>query len=179
MYLISAYFDKCSTMQLSRYINLIADFAGNDFMIRNKVPPHMTICSIEARSHVILENAFVEFSEKLRAGDIRIVALGQFLPYVMYVQPVLNEYLSDLSNEVYKALSDIPETKISKFYSPGSWLPHITIGKTLDKEQMQAAFLKLQNSFTPMQAKITELGLSSVNPHTDIIRKKLKYDLHA
>ncbi|SFL55922.1 hypothetical protein SAMN05216390_1481, partial [Lachnospiraceae bacterium KH1T2] len=98
---------------------------------------------------------------------------------VRYVQPVLNEYLSDLSNEVYKALSDIPETKISKFYSPGSWLPHITIGKTLDKEQMQAAFLKLQNSFTPMQAKITELGLSSVNPHTDIIRKKLKYDLHA
>ena len=34
---------------------------------------------------------------KIGAGEINIFSIGQFLPYVMYATPVLNEYLVHLS----------------------------------------------------------------------------------
>lgn len=44
-------------------------------------------------------------------------------------------------------MKDISETSISKYYQPLSWLPHVTIGKKLDKQQMIKAFGVLQDSF--------------------------------
>ena len=63
---------------------------------------------------------------------------------------------------------------VSRYYKPMSWLPHITLGKTLTKEQMQMAFSVMQESFVPFEATITEIGLARVNPHSDVVRWKLK-----
>ncbi len=54
--------------------------------------------------------------------------------------PVLNQYLQEMALQVNHAVSDIPDTTISRFYQPHSWLPHVTLGKTLSKEQMRMAF---------------------------------------
>ena len=92
------------------------------------------------------------------------------MPYVIYAMPVFNQYLLDLSMDVYCAFNQIDETKISKYYKPMSWIPHITLGKTLTKEQMLGAVGILQDGFVPMTAEITEIGLARVNPHEDIVR---------
>ena len=94
-------------------------------------------------------------------------ATGQLLPYVFYVTPVLNEYLTELSNKVYCAFKDLPDTEISKYYRPGNWLPHVTIGKKLSEEQMKQAFEVMYKRFQPLEAEIVEIGLSKVNPHED------------
>ena len=78
-----------------------------------------------------------------------------------------------LSNRIYSAYDSIQETTISRYYKPLSWLPHVTLGKTLDKEQMQRAFQVMQESFAPFTACITEIGLAKVNPHEDVLRFKL------
>ena len=70
-------------------------------------------------------------------------------------------------------MKDIPETSISRYYQPGSWLPHVTLGKTLTKEQMQTAFAVMQDNFQPFTATITEIGLAKVNPHEDVVRFEL------
>lgn len=173
MYLISVYFDDKANRILQRYIDQIAEITGNDFMVAHKVPPHMTISSIEARSVEVLEPVFACLEGKLVSGKIPFVSVGQLLPYVMYVTPVLNDYLSNLSTQVYEAFKDIPETKISRIYQPGSWLPHVTLGKTLDKYQMVEAFKVMQNSFQPFEAAVTEIGLAKVNPHEDVASFKL------
>ena len=54
MYLISAYFDQRTTKNLQKYIDRIAQEAGNTFMTQNHVPPHMTISAIEARNVDVL-----------------------------------------------------------------------------------------------------------------------------
>ena len=82
----------------------------------------------------------------------------------------LNEYLQDLIGKVYEAYKDVDETTISKFYKPNSWLPHVTLGKTLDKEQMIKAFEVLQKNFSVFNAKVVEIGLAKVNPHEDVER---------
>ena len=85
---------------------------------------------------------------------------------------VVKEWLQtqDLSTQVDEAVQNIPETSVSRFYQPMSWLPHVTLGKTLNKEQMRTAFCVLQESFLPFEGQVTELGLAKVNPHEDVVR---------
>jgi len=170
MYLISAYFDEKSNKIIQELINRIAEATGNAFMTEHKVPPHMTVSSIEARNGEVLLPAFESLKGRLYTGEIQFVSIGQLLPYVMYATPVLNKYLQEMIESVYEAVKDIDMTNVSKFYRPNSWVPHVTLGKTLEKEQMIKAFEVLQKSFVPFNAKITELGLAKVNPHEDIDR---------
>ena len=173
MYLISIYFDKQTNKILQWYIDKIAEKTGNYFMIENRVPPHMTIAAIEARNVDILKPAFETLNGKLYSGSMKVVSVGQLFPYVMYATPVLNQELFELSEEVYSTFFDIPETKMSEYYKPFSWLPHITLGKTLDKVQMEKAFQAMQESFVPFTAQYNEIGISKVNPHEDVGRFKL------
>ncbi|MCQ2535439.1 MAG: 2'-5' RNA ligase family protein [Lachnospiraceae bacterium] len=168
MYLVSVYFDEKANKILQRYIDKIAEVTGNDFMTSHKVPPHMTISAIEARDIESLVPAFNSLKNKLKTGTIDVVTVGQLLPYVMYGGAVMNEYLLDLSKVVYEAFKDVPDTSISKYYQPLSWLPHITLGKTLGKNQMAKAFSVLQESFAPISATVTRIGLAKVNPHEDV-----------
>lgn len=170
MYLISVYFDEKTNRILQRYINRIAAGTGNTYMTDNCVPPHMTVSAIEARSVDVLIPAFMELREQIYKGKIHFVSVGQILPYVIYVTPVLNEYLSDVSKQVFEKVKDIPETHISRYYQPLSWLPHVTIGKKLNKEQMLTAFSVLQDGFAPFDADVVEIGLAKVNPHEDVER---------
>ena len=170
MYLISIYFDEKTNKILQRYIDRIAEKSGNYFMIENKVPPHMTIASIEARNVNVLKPAFEDLNGKLCAGNMKVVSIGQLFPYVLYATPVMNQKLFDLSGEIYKAFCDIPETTLSEYYKPFSWLPHITLGKTLDKVQMQKAFQTMQEKFIPFKARFGEIGLAKVNPHEDVTK---------
>lgn len=173
MYLISVYFDEKTNKTLKRYIDKLAEATGNDFMVSHKVPPHMTISAIEARNVDSLVSTFSSLESSLKAGTINVVSVGQLFPYVIYGGVVMNEYLLDLSNLVYKAFKDIPDTSISKYYQPLSWLPHITLGKTLDKDQMMKAFGVMQENFVPINARVTQIGLAKVNPHEDVVRFEL------
>ena len=167
MYLISAYFDETTTKKLQEYINRIYEATGNGFMVENHVPPHMTISAMEARNVDVLVPGFESLEGSLTSQEIQIVSLGQFLPYVFYGAPVLNDYLQQMSQNVFDTFKDIPEVTVSRYYRPGSWLPHITLGKQLSKEQMSQALEAMQD-FTPIKGKIVRIGLSTVNPHMDI-----------
>ena len=173
MYLISIYFDKQTNKTLQWYIDKIAEKTNNHFMIENRVPPHMTIAAIEARNVNVLKPVFETLNGKLYSGSMKVVSVGQLFPYVMYATPVLNQELFELSEEVYSTFFDIPETKMSEYYKPFSWLPHITLGKTLDKVQMQKAFQAMQESFVPFTAQFDEIGMAKVNPHEDVARFRL------
>ncbi len=168
MYLISAYFDEEADRIIRRHIERVADKTGNSFMLDKAVPPHMTISSLEARSADVLIPAFESLAGKIAAGSIQVVSMGQMLPYVFFLSPVLNEYLPEVSETVFEAFADIQDVTVNKFYRPGSWLPHITIAKTLTKEQMKTAFEVMQNGFALFDAGIVRLGLSRVNPHEDV-----------
>lgn len=170
MYLISTYFDDRSNQILQRYIERIAVETKNRFMTEHNVPPHMTISSIEAKNVELLKPYFSSLQKKTICGEIQFVSVGQLLPYVFYVTPVMNDYLWNLSRQIYDTFHEIPDISISKYYQPSSWLPHVTLGKCLTKQQMQIAFALMQDQFVPFTAHITEIGLSKVNPLEDVMR---------
>ena len=173
MYLVSIYFDEETNKILNRYIDKLAEKTGNTFMTEHNVPPHITISQIEARSENVLIPYMAQLRGKLKAGEISIVSVGMLLPYVLYAAPTLCEYLQDLANEVYNNFCDIPETIVSRYYNPASWLPHITLGKKLSKEQLLTAVSIMQTDFAPIKAKVVEIGLAKVNPHEDVVRFEL------
>lgn len=174
MYLISAYFDNKTNNRIQGFMNRIAEKTGNTFMTQNHVPPHMTISSVEARDVELLVPYISILQNKLYQGRIQFVSVGMLFPYVMYVTPILNEYLLDLSQQIYDVIPKDPEITVSKYYRPMQWLPHITLAKKLFKEQMQTAFSIMQESFAPFEGEVTSIGLAKTNPHMDVIR----YDLN-
>ena len=167
MYLVSVYFDDKSNKIISDYINKIAQKTGNTFMTDNHVPPHLTIMSVEARE------VMGKLERYLTKGQIQLVSVGVLLPYVLYVTPVLNLYLEDMIEQVHDMVKNIPEVRMSRYYQPMQWLPHITLGKKLSKEQMQEAFAVMQEQFVPMEVTVSEIGLAKTNPHQDLVRIEL------
>ena len=172
MYLIYAYFDEKTSRTLQRWIHRIAAATGNDFMTANGVPPHLTISALDLRpeQEPALAEAFRTLEPSRCEGNIYIAAPGQLLPYVMFAAPVLNRYLQELSEEVYRRVSAVPTARVSRFYRPMSWMPHITLAKTLTPEQMQTAFTVMQQQFSPLAGRIRSLGLSRTNPYRDLLR---------
>ena len=77
-----------------------------------------------------------QLERSLTKGQIQLVSVGVLLPYVLYVAPVLNLYLEDMIEQVHDMVKHIPEVRMSRYYQPMQWLPHITLGKKLSKEQI-------------------------------------------
>ena len=133
MYLISVYFDNAATKRIQTLIEQIAAASGNHYMTDKQVPPHLTVSAIEARSVDVLFPAVQQLNGRLRQGSIQFVTVGQLFPYVLYTMPVLNAYLQDLALQVGSAVSGIPETAVSKYYHPRSWLPHVSLMSRWEK----------------------------------------------
>lgn len=149
-------------------MNHIAQKTGNYFMQEHHVPPHITVTAIETKREEEVITCLDKITQKLQIEPIQWVSVGAFLPQVIYIEPILNAYLHDLSQVLFQELSKISETIVSPYYRPFGWLPHCTIGKQLTKEQMLQAFSVLQNKFTPFSGKIVKLGIAKTNPHRDI-----------
>ena len=168
MYLISIYFDEETEKRIRNLIEHVAKATGNSFMLDNQVPPHLTIAAVETKHEDMLVVRVEELVKEFHVGEIEWVSIGSFSSKVMYVQPVLSEYLHDMSAVLSQEFGKMEETIPSPYYQPFHWLPHCTIAKQLSKEQMQKAFQVLQNEFVPMKGCITRIGVAKTNPHRDI-----------
>lgn len=176
MYLISAYFDEITNNRIQQYINQVAKKTGNTYMLDGKVPPHITISSFETDE---IEQVIPLLEQSLcerRQGIIQWTSVSAFLPYVLYISPVLNDYLHGLSKECTACLQQVEGLRLSPYYQPFSWMPHTTIGKKLSKEEMQIAFEVMQHQFGPFEGTITRIGLAKTNPYEDIFIKEQTHD---
>ena len=164
MYLISIYFDKKTEIRIQSYINDVANECRNLFMIENQVPPHITISAFETLNVEKIVEDLDSTLSNIKRNKIEWVTVGTF-PAVIFIQPLLNEYLHTLSTSIYDSIIDIPNTKICKYYKPFQWIAHATIAKQLSGEEMQVAFDMLQKSFGMFEGEIVRIELAKKNPY--------------
>lgn len=174
MYLISVYFEEMTDKKIRGYMKQIAKHTGNSTMLDGAVPPHMTIAAFQADSQELAKRVFDRVSEKVHAGKLQWVSVGTFLPQVIYIAPVLNEYIQQLSEITYKEVAKTENVSPCGNYRPYAWMPHATLAKQLTKEQMKKAFEVMQNQFGPFSSKVVKLGLSKTNPYKDLVIFELK-----
>ena len=168
MYLVSLYFDEKTNKNILNLIDKVTRKTGNDFMIAGKVPPHITVSVFETkRENEVLERLQAVAAE-LTCDNLRWVSVGTFLPNVIFLTPVLNAYLQNMTQAIYGIIKDVDETKMNPYYLPFQWIPNTTIAKLLSKEQMQNAFEVLQEQFVPFEGTVTKIGLAKTNPYTEL-----------
>lgn len=173
MYLISIYFDIKSDRQIQNYINAVAKATGNTFMTDNSVPPHITIAAFEARDEHMAEIIFDRIAQKVSGDMINWVSVGCFVPSVIYIAPVLNEYLHKICESAYGELKAAEGIRIDERYKPFNWMPHATIGKKLSPEQLQAAFETIQKRFAVLTSQVTKISLARTNPFGNLKEQQL------
>lgn len=169
MYLVSIYFDEKTNQRLKEYIEQVAKKTGNTFMIDGNVPPHITVGAFESKvSKEELAAVLQPVFENICSGKVQLVSVGTFQTSSIFLSAVYNEYLHEMCKSVCGALENVDNTVIRRNYQPFQWFPHVTIGKTLSKEQQLLAFEELQKSFGLVEAKVVRAGLSKTNPYMDI-----------
>lgn len=179
-YLISLYFDDNTNKQIYGYMEKVAAVTGNDYMLANQVPPHITVSSFEVDANVEndiikqLEDMISMALQDITVGDVQWVGSGAFMKSVLYLTPVLNAYLQDVMERIYDAVADFPNVEESKFYRPFQWLPHTTIGKKMSTEELIDGFGVVQSDFRILQGKIIRIGLAKASPYEEIAEWKLQ-----
>ena len=179
-YLVSLYFDENTNKRIFKHMQAVAEVTGNQYMIVNRVPPHITVSSLEidetTGNDVIkrLEDKISELLEGLPSGEVQWIGCGAFMNSVLYLSLVLNTYLQDIMQRVYDAVSECPAAEISRFYQPFQWLPHTTIGKKMTAEELVKGFETVQVNFRVLQGKVVKVGLAKVSPYDEIAVWNLK-----
>ena len=174
MYLISIYFDDNTDKKIRYIMEQIAKNTGNTTLLDDHVPPHITISAFETKDEKIAISCLEKCLKAFKKDALQWVSVSTFFPYVIYLSPVLNEYLHTISNTVFDNFSGLNDILINKYYQPFSWQPHTTVGRKLSEKEMQIAFQTLQKHFSPFTGTVTKIGLAKTNPHRDIIIFDLK-----
>ncbi len=168
MYLVSIYFDEKTDKRIRQMIKAVAEESGNTYMLDANVPPHITIAGLETRRESEVIERLGQVLVQQVQGTLTWAGVGAFFPNVIYLEPVLNEYLHNLSVMVNESIINIEETKIRRCYQPFQWLPHTTVGKKLSEEEMLKAFIALQRSFGMFEGNVTKIGLAKTNPYENL-----------
>ncbi len=170
MYLISLYFDDVTNERIQSYMNQIAKRTGNDVMLAGKVPPHITLSAFETTQESEAVAVFEDLAKEFICGEIMWCSVGIFFPHTIYLLPVMNHYLFQMSEQAYQYISQIRQVKIHQRYQPFSWIPHSTIGKQLSQTELKEAFVVMQEQFGMFRGTAVGIGLAKTNPYTDICR---------
>lgn len=169
MYLISLYFDNSTSKKIQGFINKASIKSGNNYMISGNVPPHITIASFQTNNEAIVIELLNEKIKNLKSNSITFASIGVFKSSVIYLAPVLNEYLHNLCLSINEVISRVPDISISKYYLPFQWIPHATIAKKLDYSELILCFEEILKNFTLFNGAVTRISLSKTNPYKDII----------
>lgn len=174
MYLVSLYFDDKIDARIRQYIYAVAKRTNNTYMLDGNVPPHITVSAFESKEESMVIDRLNACMKDIHAGSVHFASVGVFFPHVIYLSPVLNAYLHELSVSIHGSLQEMDDMLIRKCYQPFCWLPHSTIGKKLSAEEMRVAFATLQESFGMFSGEVVKIGLAKTNPYEDIVTWELR-----
>lgn len=174
MYLISLYFDSDNTKIMNDYVKIIQNKTKNNYMINRKIPVHLTIATVHDQDEKILMNQLDHIIKNTFTGYIDVVSIGTFSKNTIYLIPVLNKYLQELSKQINDVIDLLDNNRENNRYRPYHWLPHITIARRLNEKELNIAFDNLNKIFQPLHVKIIAIALSKNQPYQDIYIWKLK-----
>lgn len=177
MYLISLYFDDEHTEKIEQYVNIVEEKTKNSYLTQNHIPVHMTLATLHEHDEKELIKNFDLVIRNLKAGTIDLVAIGSFASHTVFVMPVLNKYLFDLSFQINAVADREDDHRKQNRYRPYSWIPHITIARKLNQKEHALAYQVLSEKFQLMTIRANRIALSRSQPYQDICVWHLQEEL--
>lgn len=165
-YAIILCFDGKSSEQIQKITEYVANCTGNDYMISNHIPPHITIAGFNADDAKI-NGIADEISASLSRFDIPIVSVGIFNPNVVFAAPVMNENLLNACKIANETLQQ-KGFECNRIYTPYNWVPHISLAVKLDEALVKKAVNAALVKFQPVMATAQKLSIAECNPYKEI-----------
>ena len=133
-------FDQESQNKMQEMIDEVARVTGCDRMKQENVPPHVTVCCLEGDNEAVLLSEMEEIASSISKSTLRFANIGVFNPFVIYLGPIMNEFLQNTCRTVNERLLQHAEVGNKGNYLPNHWVPHAGIAVKLTSEALRVAF---------------------------------------
>jgi hypothetical protein len=168
-YAIVLYFDEKTEKIINSLIKKISNKTGNKYMVDNKIPPHITISLFHYDGKIdtvmeIIENN-ISFFHK---NNITTTSIGIFNPSVLFIAPVINDYLLELNKRINEIINVNDKILLDKNYIENQWIPHISLGVKLNEKESINGVKTLVENFKILDIRIDKVGFAKCNPYKDI-----------
>ena len=173
-YAVTLEFDKESQQKMQEMIDEIARITECDRMKREGVPPHVTVCCLEGDNDDALLSEMEEIAATMKKSPIRFANIGVFNPFVIYLGPIVNEFLLSTCRTVNERLLQYAEVGNKGNYLPNHWVPHAGLAVKLTPEALKEAFSIIQERFRPFDATVERIVLVKAEPYEEMRAWELK-----
>ena len=176
-YAVTLEFDKETDRKIQWMIDEVARVTGCDCMKQQNVPPHVTVSCLVGENEEALLSEMETIAESMSKTTIRFANIGVFNPLVIYLGPLMNEFLLDTCKLVNERLLQYAEVGNKGNYLPNHWVPHAAIAVKLTPEALKEAFAIVQEAFTPFEGMVERIVLVRAEPYEELKAWELKEEM--
>ena len=167
-YAVVLYFDKETETYFHDIIVSIAESGASNYMIDNKVIPHITIADFHTENIDNVINALEKGISDFKQGDVIWASLSSFVPRVLFAAPVMNEYLLNACVAINRIIKPLAPHCGNGQYLPFQWVPHTTLASRLDSESLSMAFNIASQRFSAIKGQCNKISLIQCSPVQEI-----------
>lgn len=178
-YSVSLFFDEDSTVELSNFILQVAQITKNDYVVKNNIPPHITIGMFKATKNqegqllqVIqkINFEFQPFFEK-KENVLCFEKLGTLKNKIAFLSFATNQSIVfTLNQKLHNSLMPDFPAACNNMYLPQVFFPHCTIATGLSKTQL-ALLQDAQNKNLikiPKSVQVAKISLAIRHPYQEV-----------
>ena len=175
-YAVTLYFDSHTTELIEEAMKDIAAATGNNYMLDNSVPPHLSLGLFHAEEEKAGEmvKLFEQFAEGLKSGaaDLTLNFNGpdNFADKVIFLNVSRDEPLMKLNRDLHQLFLPHFEAGDNRNYLPENWVPHIALAVKLAGTQFEKGFEVAKSFPLPKSARITSATLAKCNPYDEVVK---------
>lgn len=173
-YAITLEFDRETKFRIQELIDEVAKVTGCDYMKQSKIPPHITVSALVSENEDALLLEMENIAESMKKSSICFASIGVFNPLVIYLSPIMNEFLQNTCRTVNERLLKYAEVGNKGRYLPNQWVPHAAIAVKLTPDALKEAFSIVQKKFSAFCATAEKIVLARAEPYKEIRSWKLK-----
>jgi hypothetical protein len=168
-YAVVIYFDKSTENSICNLQKSICENNVNRYLLDTSIPPHVTLSLFSADINEDLIEVVRSFANSLKVNPIKLTSIGLFNtnPAVLYLAPVLDNYLKDIHENLHNKLSQYI-ADFNSYYLSEFWVPHCAIGLKLSKEELIRAVDVAYSEFVPITCTIRKIVIAKCNTYKEI-----------
>ena len=178
-YSVSLFFDEKSTVELSNFILQVAQITKNDYVVKNNIPPHITIGMFKATKNQegqllqVIQKINFEFQPIFEKKENALVfekldTLKNKIAFLSFATK--QSIIFELNQKLHSFLMPDFPAACNNMYLPQVFFPHCTIATGLSKTQL-ALLQDAQNKNLikiPKSVQVAKISLAVHHPYQEV-----------
>jgi 2'-5' RNA ligase len=170
-YVVELALDAEAAAAVRRVWREMAD-AGNEYMARSGVRPHVTFGIWDTLEHDRAEAELTAFAARTAPVRLTFASVGLFPGVAIFLAPTVTPELLDLHADFHRRWGGLGQGSAGH-YRPGGWVPHCTLATDLEPEQFGSALVIAGRVRLPIECRLVEIGIVEFRPLKQLVSHTL------